>query len=289
MSRLPGRAGRLGLVAAVLLLALGASPATAVSVLPTPPSLLPLPSPSSILPTPTPLPTILPLPTANPGSIIETAPTVVALSPSTTTTDPAGVSAPAPGAEPYQPSPDEQASLPDEPNRVAYEQQQQQVSEFNAEMQKELGAIALEAGGGSGQFAWPVVVARGERVPLTQRFGCTDVPGEPYHGDCPTKRWHTGIDLALPMGTPVFAADAGVARTFRSGTGYGNYVMVVHGNGYATLYGHLSDFAVQDGQVLKKGDQVGFLGSSGFSTGPHLHFEIRYDKDYVDPCAELKC
>lgn len=287
MSRLLRRAGRAGLVVAIVLGATGASPATAVGNLATPAPLLPTALPTIL---PTALPTVAP--TAAPSAPVDLPPLAVQ-APIALTPAGGGGAVPAtaatPTSQPYQPSPDEQASLPNEPDRIAYEQQQQDVSEFNAQMQQELGAIALEAGGGTGRFAWPVVMARGQRVPLTQRFGCTDVPGEPYRADCPTKRTHTGIDLGLPLGTPVFASDAGVARTFRTGTGYGNYVMVVHGNGYATLYGHLSDFALRDGQVVKRGEQVGFVGSSGFSTGPHLHFEIRYEKDNVDPCAELKC
>lgn len=281
MSRLPGRVGRFGLVAGLVLLALGVTPVPAATALSTP--TLPLPTPTVGLPLPTPTPTPAPLPVTPPA-----VPALPALS-TTNGTGAVTTTTAAPTSTPYQPSPDEQSSLPNEPNRIAYEQQQQDVTQFNVQMQKELGGAALAAGGGSGQFAWPIVFAAGQQLPITQRFGCTDVPGEPYKGDCPTKRWHTGIDLGMPVGTPVFAADAGVVRTFRTGAGYGNYVIVVHGNGYATLYGHLSDFAVQDGEVVKKGQQVGFVGSTGFSTGPHLHFEIRYDKDYVDPCAELSC
>ena len=301
MSRLLRRAGGLALAACLVLWLLGASPATAAGLIaqtgPLPAAALPvpgLPTADPSLPSPSPSPSIgvgVPAAFNTPGTVGQLAPAAGSSSsppvsgPAVTTT-----AAPtAPSSHPYQPSADEQASLPNEPQRLAYEQQQQDVADFNAQVQKELGAIALEAGGGSGQFGWPVILTKGQTVPLTQRFGCSELAGEPYKADCPTKRWHTGIDLALPLGTPVFASDAGVARTFRSDSGYGNYVLVVHGNGYATLYAHLSDFAVPDGQVVKKGDVVGFIGSTGYSTGPHLHFEIRFDKDYVDPCAELKC
>lgn len=268
----------MALATALALFVVGAAPAAAISV-PTPP---PVPV-TGILPSPSPLPLPLPLPTPVPGAVGEPAPIVLPVLGG-------GAAAAAPtAAAVYQPSPDEQQALPDEPGRVAYEQQQLDVTNLNSEMQAVLGATAIEAGGGSGRFGWPVVLLKGQRVPLTQRFGCTDLGGEPYKAECPSKRWHTGIDLGLPMATPVFAADAGIARVVSGGGGYGNYVMVVHGNGWATLYGHLSAFAIKDGQVVARGEQVGFVGSSGFSTGPHLHFEIRYDRDYVDPCAELKC
>jgi murein DD-endopeptidase MepM/ murein hydrolase activator NlpD len=297
MSRLPRRAGGLGLAVSLALWLVAASPATALT-LPSPtPAPLPVPTlPLPILPTPgvssVPGPSegVNVSPPLNTPGVLD----AVAMAPGSSTWSTVSgqslATTPAPPASrPYQAPPDEQASLPNEPERIAYEQQQQDVSDFNAQMQKELGAIALEAGGGSGRFSWPVVITKTQVIPLTQRFGCSDVAGEPYKADCPTKRWHTGIDLGVAAGTPIFASDAGVARTFRSGSGYGNYVIVVHGNGYATLYGHLSGFAVPDGQIVEKGDQVGFAGSTGYSTGPHLHFEIRFDKDYVDPCAELKC
>lgn len=298
MSRLLRRAGGLGLAASLVLWLLGASPATAVTL----PAPNPAPLPTAALPVaivPTPVVSSVPgpgnavngsAPVNVPGTLDHTAvaPGAGASTPISGQSVTTATSA-APAPRPYQVPPDEQASLPNEPERIAYEHQQQDVSDFNAQMQKELGAIATGAGGGSGRFSWPIVLTKGQVIPLTQRFGCSDLAGEPYKADCPTKRWHTGIDLGAATGSPVFASDAGVARTFRSGSGYGNYVIVVHGNGYATLYAHLSDFAVPDGQIVRKGEQVGFAGSTGYSTGPHLHFEIRFDKDYVDPCAELKC
>lgn len=284
------KAGRIALGACAAALALLAS-ASSGSALTAPTLPDPLPT-LGILPTPTPTPTPLPVigqVTNTATGTIGTATGSTGPTSTATGTGPAGSTvAPAPAGPPtYQPPPDEQQSLPNEPNRVAYEQQQSDVSYDMSQLAGELSPIAVEAGGGSGRFGWPVVVHG--RPPITQRFGCTDLAGEPYKSDCPSKRWHTGLDLAVPTGTPVFAADAGVVREFRTNQGYGNYALVIHGNGYATLYGHLSDFAVPDGAVVKRGEQVGFAGSTGFSTGPHLHFEIRYDGGYVDPCAELRC
>ena len=271
----------LGVLAAGLALFAAASSGSALT---TPPLPDPLPTLGLLpTPTPTPLPVVGQVTTTTTGTVDGV---TGSTSPTGTATSDATGAAPT-GPPTYQPPPDEQQSLPNEPNRVAYEQQQTDVSYDESQLAAQYSPIAVEAGGGSGRFGWPVVV-RG-RPPITQRFGCTDVAGEPYKSDCPSKRWHTGLDVALPTGTPVFAADAGVVREFRTSQGYGNYALVIHGNGYATLYGHLSDFAVPDGTVVKRGEQIGLVGSTGFSTGPHLHFEIRYDGGFIDPCAELRC
>ncbi len=80
-----------------------------------------------------------------------------------------------------------------------------------------------------------------------------------------------------------------MAHVFSSDRGYGNYVLVSHGNGWFTLYAHLSRFTVHDGEAVRRGDPVGLSGSTGFSTGPHLHFEIRYGGQPLDPCTYLDC
>ena len=95
--------------------------------------------------------------------------------------------------------------------------------------------------------------------------------------------WAAGPNLA-----EVFAADTGVVRIFPGSFGYGNYAIVTHGNGYATLDGHLHDFAVKDGDLVRRGDLIGHEGSTGNSTGPHLHFEVRKDGGYLDPCPFLE-
>lgn len=98
---------------------------------------------------------------------------------------------------------------------------------------------------------------------------------------------HKGIDLAAPTGTPVYApADGLVARAdwFSS---YGNYIQIEHGGELQTRYGHLSGFAVQAGDRVKKGDLIGYVGSTGRSTGPHLHYEVRVAGDSVNPTPYL--
>jgi murein DD-endopeptidase MepM/ murein hydrolase activator NlpD len=114
-------------------------------------------------------------------------------------------------------------------------------------------------------FIWPV------QGVLTSGFG-------PRWG-----RMHTGIDIAAPAGTPIHAAKAGDVIYAGWINGYGNTVVVDHGDGIATLYGHQSRIGSSEGQQLNQGDVLGFVGSTGHSTGNHLHFEVRIDTKPVNP------
>jgi murein DD-endopeptidase MepM/ murein hydrolase activator NlpD len=142
---------------------------------------------------------------------------------------------------------------------------------------------AAYAGGGSGRFAWPEEVRT-----ISQGFGCTNLRQAPASRQCPSGHFHTGLDIAGPNLVDVHAADTGIARVFPGTTGYGNYVVITHGNGYSTLYGHLHDFVVKDGQLVHRGDLIAHEGTTGNSTGPHVHFEIRQYGNYMDPCPFLE-
>jgi murein DD-endopeptidase MepM/ murein hydrolase activator NlpD len=140
----------------------------------------------------------------------------------------------------------------------------------------------------SGKWKWPI-----DGV-ITQGFGCTSYPFEPYDPSCPSLHFHSGIDLATDYGTPVHAADGGIVHNFTMGCswggglcGYGRYVVMVHAGGFTTLYGHLSSWAVGDGTQVDKDTVIGYEGSTGNSTGPHLHFEIDLAGMPVDPLAYL--
>jgi len=95
---------------------------------------------------------------------------------------------------------------------------------------------------------------------------------------------HLGIDLAAGLGAPVYAADSGVV-VFAGGAfgGYGNMIMIDHGNGYQTLYAHLNSVRAGCGSSVYQGQTIGFAGNSGNSTGAHLHFEVRYLGGFVSP------
>lgn len=102
--------------------------------------------------------------------------------------------------------------------------------------------------------------------------------------------YHKGVDIANHIGTPILAADSGkvIVAGWTDNTGYGNRVMIDHGNGYLTLYGHMSVVQVQVGQTVRRGDVIGLMGSTGRSTGPHCHFEIRHGGVLESPLSYLK-
>jgi murein DD-endopeptidase MepM/ murein hydrolase activator NlpD len=131
------------------------------------------------------------------------------------------------------------------------------------------------------RLAWPVARPR-----ITQIFGPSTLVLEPPYGGYP--HFHTGIDLGDYTGTPILAARDGVVGLagWNPG-GYGNYVIVVHDQGYATLYGHLQRSIVRAGDVVNAGQQIGLMGSTGLSTGSHLHFELRQSGQPKDPSLFL--
>ncbi|WP_119339328.1 peptidoglycan DD-metalloendopeptidase family protein [Meiothermus hypogaeus] len=128
-----------------------------------------------------------------------------------------------------------------------------------------------------------VVAAAGYRWPMTN-FTITT-----YYGRRGVfQRFHTGIDLAAPTGTPIYAARAGQVDTAGwSRFGYGLHVILDHGGAQETLYGHMSRIAVRPGQWVARGDLIGYVGSTGWSTGPHLHFEVRVGGAARNPLAYL--
>ncbi len=120
----------------------------------------------------------------------------------------------------------------------------------------------------SGSFVWPTSGV------ISQRFSW----------------YHSGVDIANKIGTPILAADAGkvIVAGWPDNVGYGNRVMIDHGNGFITLYGHMSRIDVTAGQTVNRGNVVGLMGSTGRSTGPHLHFEIRVNGHTQDPLSYLR-
>ncbi len=98
------------------------------------------------------------------------------------------------------------------------------------------------------------------------------------------KKMHYGTDFSAPQGTPIYATGDGEIKYTRSSfTGFGNHVMIDHGFGYETLYGHMSRFNVRPGQKVKRGDLIGFVGNTGKSTAPHLHYEVHINGKAVNP------
>lgn len=157
----------------------------------------------------------------------------------------------------------------------------QQVAALQGEMERRLLGMDAE-GEGSSVLSWPVEPARG----LSTRF---HDPTYPFRNLFE----HSGIDIPVPAGTPVASSAPGYVAWTRTGKMYGNYVMVVHANGIATLYAHLSRISVEQDQFVARGTTVGLSGGvpgtpgAGFSTGAHLHFEVRLNGIPTDPLSYL--
>lgn len=104
---------------------------------------------------------------------------------------------------------------------------------------------------------------------------------DPVYG---TPKMHKGLDFTAPQGTPIYATGDGIVRTASySVSGFGNHVEINHGYGYETLYGHMVRIKVQSGQRVKRGEVIGYVGSTGKSTGPHCHYEILLNGQHVNP------
>jgi murein DD-endopeptidase MepM/ murein hydrolase activator NlpD len=99
----------------------------------------------------------------------------------------------------------------------------------------------------------------------------------------PAEKHHNGYDLSCPIGTPIYAAGDGIVEFAGWNKGYGNLTRIEHGGGLSTRYGHQSKLLIKTGQTVKAGQKIGLVGSTGMSTGPHLHFEVRVNGNPVDP------
>lgn len=176
--------------------------------------------------------------------------------------------------------------------------QEQAIRDAYAQLQRSAGLdpAQLAALGNHQPFMVPV------DGPIAQPFGPTAFTLEPsldYHGVF-YPHFHTGLDISAPFGVPVRSAADGVVALATSSrdsaghlVGYGNYIVIAHSDGFLTLYAHLSQLMVTTGQPVQQGTLIGAIGSTGNSTGPHLHFEIRHGTgtmsgtDFLDPYPYL--
>lgn len=120
---------------------------------------------------------------------------------------------------------------------------------------------------------------------LTSAFGPR--PHDPVSGRIVADDHHDGYDLAAPAGSPIHAAKSGTVAFVGVKGGYGQAVILAHPGGWTTLYGHASRLAVKQGQRVRAGQVIAYVGSTGHSTGPHLHYELRYQGHPVDPSLAL--
>ena len=161
-------------------------------------------------------------------------------------------------------------------------------------------ALRLIAIAASGLVVWSAAASRAAeqvRRPVSsvvhgavvsQGFGCTDVQLEPFDPLCPSRHVHTGVDLAAPAGSPVYAATAGGVRVGYDPSGAGLYISVAFDERVRILYCHLLEARVATGAKIAAGDLIGLVGSTGLSTGPHVHFEVQVDGRSIDPVVWLE-
>jgi murein DD-endopeptidase MepM/ murein hydrolase activator NlpD len=168
--------------------------------------------------------------------------------------------------------------------QAKYEQEEQAAMAAQAQLNAAVARLINQRNAlAQGKFVWP------DPGPISQGFGCTVYSFEPYDASCPwPHRFHNGLDIAGPCWTNVVAADGGIAypQPFMS-YGYGNWILVNHGNGFVTLYGHLAAYAVGYGQAVGRGQLIGHEGSTGNSTGCHVHFGVSRNGQWVNPLAYL--
>jgi len=134
------------------------------------------------------------------------------------------------------------------------------------------GGSSSNSGGGSSGFVAPL-----SYMTVTCAYGWRI---HPIWGD---KRFHTGVDLAANQGAPIYAIASGTVTTAGYSDAYGYNVSLSHGNGYGSMYAHMTNYTVSAGQYVSQGEIIGYVGSTGWSTGPHLHFEIYLNGSTVNP------
>jgi murein DD-endopeptidase MepM/ murein hydrolase activator NlpD len=157
-----------------------------------------------------------------------------------------------------------------------YQQAVTELEQTSKQLEEEIRRLAPWGKRPTGKLAWPTVTKR-----ITSSFGMR------FHPILRTYRMHTGIDIGAGMGTKVTSAEWGMVRRAETLGGYGKTVMIDHGGGLWTLYAHLSVISVSVNQTVSRGQVIGLVGSTGLSTGPHLHFEVRDNGTPVNPLTWL--
>lgn len=140
------------------------------------------------------------------------------------------------------------------------------------------GGDTTNGGGTGGSGGWLVPCSY---VMVSSPFGDRDAPTSG------ASTYHQGVDLAASEGTPIYASRTGVVTAATYGRAAGYYVSINHGDGYSSIYMHMTRFVVKKGQAVSAGQLIGYVGSTGISTGPHLHFGIAYNGKYVNPASYI--
>ena len=167
---------------------------------------------------------------------------------------------------------EEERRRQEEENRRQEEEDRRQEEENNGGSEEEGG----ESGGSSSSSS-------GWLYPLPYRVPVTSAYGYRVHPVTGAWSFHTGVDLGAGEGTPIYATRSGTVTTATYSDVYGNYVTINHGDGYSSLYGHMTHYVVSAGEYVSQGEVIGYVGSTGWSTGAHLHFTIYYNGSTVNP------
>lgn len=178
--------------------------------------------------------------------------------------------------EEYQAMLDESEALQDElMDEIAKKEAELSKAKYNEELKK----LALKGQNPPSNASWTTPVSG---YTITSAFGMRLHPVLGYN------RMHNGIDMACSQGTPIYATRAGTVTTasYQAG-GAGYYVSLNHGDGFSSIYMHMTNYVVSAGQSVSQGQLIGYVGSTGISTGPHLHFGISYAGTYVNPLAYI--
>ncbi len=162
--------------------------------------------------------------------------------------------------------------------QAAYEQFEAESRQLEAEIRRMIEASKGQPSQGTGTFGWPVP----GYYTFTDTYGWRD---DPFGGS--TGNFHGGVDIAAPSGTGIAAVDSGTVAQAEYSGGFGNMVLIDHGGGLFTLYAHASKLLVTKGQKVAKGETIAKVGSTGWSTGPHLHIEVRVNGERTDPMPYL--
>ena len=149
-----------------------------------------------------------------------------------------------------------------------------EMEDMNKELEKKILALQNPGGGhGTGTYAWPL--PNNSSISSEYKNRVNPITGK--------HEKHTGIDVRAPSGTAIHAADSGVVILAKWSGGYGNCTIIDHGNGMSTLYAHQSRLGASVGQKVEKGEVMGYVGTTGNSTGNHLHFEVRKNGKHLNP------
>lgn len=173
-----------------------------------------------------------------------------------------------------------------EADKAAYQKLLDEQAADEARVAKEIARLQEEYDEKIRQNQIQIDPGTGWHWPLPGHYYLTSRTGSRIHPITGRPHTHTGTDIAAPSGVPIESVKGGVVTISERGSSYGNYVVLNHGDGTSSLYAHMSSRAVKVGQVVKQGAVLGYVGSTGNSTGPHLHLEIRVGGSRIDPVAK---